>query len=107
MRRVARPEANMIVRRHIHHVHSGWPSPYVGVLAVVLFGVAVLGVFSMLLWLARGAGEHPASRGAACYGARVRVGPLDRSALPEAAAVLAQACAFDRAAEVAEEKLFG
>jgi hypothetical protein len=39
--------------RHIHHVHSGWPSPYVGVLAVVLFGVAVAGVFSMLLWLAR------------------------------------------------------
>jgi hypothetical protein len=53
MGRVARPEANMIVRRHIHHVHSGWPSPYVGVLAVVLFGVAVLGVFSMLLWLTR------------------------------------------------------
>jgi mycothiol synthase len=37
----------------------------------------------------------------------VRVGPLDRSALPEATAVLAQACAFDRAAEVADEKLFG
>jgi mycothiol synthase len=37
----------------------------------------------------------------------VRVGPLDRAALPEATAVLAAACAFDRAAEVAEEKLFG
>jgi mycothiol synthase len=37
----------------------------------------------------------------------VRVGPLDRSALPEATAVLAEACAFDRAAEVADEKLFG
>jgi GNAT superfamily N-acetyltransferase len=37
----------------------------------------------------------------------VRVGPLDRSALPEATAVLAAACAFDRAAEVADEKLFG
>jgi hypothetical protein len=46
-------EANMTVRRHIHHVHSGWPAPYVGVLAAVLFGVAVLGVFSMLLWLTR------------------------------------------------------
>jgi mycothiol synthase len=42
-----------------------------------------------------------------CYGAPVRVGPLDRSALPEATAVLAAACAFDRAAEVADEKLFG
>jgi GNAT superfamily N-acetyltransferase len=37
----------------------------------------------------------------------VRVGPLDRSALPEATAVLARSCAFDRAAEVADEKLFG
>ncbi|HEX3758604.1 MAG TPA: GNAT family N-acetyltransferase [Kofleriaceae bacterium] len=37
----------------------------------------------------------------------MRVGPLDRSALPETIAVLAAACAFDRAAEVAEEKLFG
>jgi mycothiol synthase len=37
----------------------------------------------------------------------VRVGPLDRSALPEATAVLARGCAFDRAAEVADEKLFG
>jgi len=44
---------------------------------------------------------------AVCYGARVRVGPLERSLLPEASAVLAQACAFDRAAEVADEKLFG
>jgi GNAT superfamily N-acetyltransferase len=41
------------------------------------------------------------------YGGAVRVGPLDRSALPEATAVLAAACAFDRAAEVADEKLFG
>jgi mycothiol synthase len=37
----------------------------------------------------------------------MRVEPLERSALPEAAAVLAAACAFDRAAEVADEKLFG
>jgi hypothetical protein len=46
-------EAKMNARRHIHHLHSGWPSPYVGVLAAVLFGIAVLGVFSMLLWLSR------------------------------------------------------
>jgi len=37
----------------------------------------------------------------------VRVGPLDRSLLAEATTVLATACAFDRAAEVADEKLFG
>src|SRR5439155_9863384 len=42
-----------------------------------------------------------------CYGRRVRVGPLDRCSLPEAMAVLAAGCAFDRAAEVADEKLFG
>jgi len=38
---------------------------------------------------------------------RMRVGPLDRSSLPDATAVLAEACAYDRAAEVADEKLFG
>jgi len=37
----------------------------------------------------------------------VRVGPLDRSQLAEATTVLALGCAFDRAAEVADEKLFG
>jgi GNAT superfamily N-acetyltransferase len=37
----------------------------------------------------------------------VRVGPLDRSSLPEATAVLAAGCVFDHAAEVADEKLFG
>lgn len=37
----------------------------------------------------------------------MRIGPLDRSSLPEAKAVLAAACAYDRAAEVAGEKLFG
>jgi len=37
----------------------------------------------------------------------VRIEPLERSELPAAAALLATACAFDRAAEVAEEKLFG
>jgi hypothetical protein len=46
-------EANMTVRRYIHHDHSGWPSPYVGVIAAVLFGIVVMGVFSMLLWLTR------------------------------------------------------
>ncbi|HEX8111935.1 MAG TPA: hypothetical protein VF516_29585 [Kofleriaceae bacterium] len=49
----AQPEANMTVRRHVHHVHSGWPSPYIGVIAAILFGAAVLGVFSMLLWITR------------------------------------------------------
>jgi GNAT superfamily N-acetyltransferase len=37
----------------------------------------------------------------------VRVGPLDRSQLADAELVLADACAFDRATEVADEKLFG
>jgi mycothiol synthase len=36
----------------------------------------------------------------------VRVGPLERSQLSHAELVLADACAFDRATEVAEEKLF-
>jgi GNAT superfamily N-acetyltransferase len=42
-----------------------------------------------------------------CYGQPVRLGPLDRSSLAQAIAVLAAGCAFDRAAEVADEKLFG
>jgi mycothiol synthase len=37
----------------------------------------------------------------------VRLGPLDRASLAQAIAVLAAGCAFDRAAEVADEKLFG
>jgi GNAT superfamily N-acetyltransferase len=37
----------------------------------------------------------------------VRVGLLDRSHLAEATAIFAAACPFDRAAEVADEKLFG
>ena len=37
----------------------------------------------------------------------MRVAPLDRSQLAMAELVLADACAFDRATEVAEEKLFG
>ena len=41
------------------------------------------------------------------YLRRVRVGPLDRSDLALAELVLADACAFDRATEVADEKLFG
>jgi GNAT superfamily N-acetyltransferase len=36
----------------------------------------------------------------------MRIGPLDRSQLAAAELVLADACAFDRATEVAEEKLF-
>lgn len=42
-----------------------------------------------------------------CYRCRVRVGPLDRSLLPAARDLLAAACPYDRAAEVADEKLFG
>lgn len=42
-----------VLRHHVRHVHSSWPSPYVGLIAAVLFGVAVTGVFSMLLWLTR------------------------------------------------------
>ena len=45
-------------------------------------------------------------RGRGCYVRFVRVAPLDRSDLAEAELVLADACAFDRATEVAEEKLF-
>ena len=43
----------MTLRRHVHHVHSSWPSPYVGLIAAILFGAAVIGVFSMLVWLMR------------------------------------------------------
>src|SRR5262249_50810988 len=42
-----------------------------------------------------------------CYGHRMNVAPLPRSRLAEAELVLADACAFDRATEVADEKLFG
>jgi GNAT superfamily N-acetyltransferase len=37
----------------------------------------------------------------------VRIAPLERGSLPQATAVLAEACVYDRAAEVADEKLFG
>jgi len=37
----------------------------------------------------------------------MRVAPLDRSQLAQAELVLADACAFDRATEVADEKLYG
>ena len=37
----------------------------------------------------------------------MRIAPLDRSSLPEVAALLDEACAFDRAGAVADEKLFG
>lgn len=44
----------MTVRsHHVRHIHSGWPAPYAGVIAAILFGVVVMGVFSMLLWLTR------------------------------------------------------
>jgi hypothetical protein len=46
-------EAAMTVRHHVHHVHSSWPAPYTGVIAAILFGAAVIGVFSMLVWLTR------------------------------------------------------
>jgi len=48
-----------------------------------------------------------ARRPAVCYGAPVRVGPVDRFRLPEITALLEASCAFDRAAQVADEKLFG
>jgi mycothiol synthase len=38
---------------------------------------------------------------------QVRIEPLDRVALPQAQALLRVACAYDRAADVAEEKLLG
>ena len=37
----------------------------------------------------------------------MRIDPLDRSMLPVASALLTEACAFDRAGVVADEKLFG
>lgn len=42
-----------------------------------------------------------------CYLAIVPIATLVASSLPDATAVLAASCVFDRAAEVAEEKLFG
>src|SRR5688500_3542364 len=44
---------------------------------------------------------------AARYRRDMNVGPLQRSRLTEAELVLADSCAFDRATEVADEKLFG
>ena len=44
---------------------------------------------------------------AQCYRRSVRIAPLDHAELAAAELVLADACAFDRATEVAEEKLFG
>jgi len=41
----------MTARRHINHVHSGWPAPYTGVIAAVLFAIAVLVTFNLLLSL--------------------------------------------------------
>jgi len=41
------------------------------------------------------------------YRRAVRIAPLPQSQLPFAELVLADACAFDRATEVAAEKLFG
>jgi len=29
--------------RHVRHVHAGWPASYTGVIAAVLFGLAVVG----------------------------------------------------------------
>ena len=46
-------------------------------------------------------------RDARCYVSVVRIGSLDRLQLADAARVLADACAFDRAGVVADEKLFG
>jgi hypothetical protein len=43
----------MTVRHHVHHVHSGWPSPYVGVIAAGLFALAVAGFFGLIALLAR------------------------------------------------------
>ena len=67
-------------RHHVRHLHTGWPTPYT---------------------------DDPLRPSEICYRAPVRTGPLERGQLPEATAVLAAACAFDRAAEVADEKLFG
>src|SRR6185312_6878283 len=44
---------------------------------------------------------------AARYRRAMNVAPLRRSQLAEAELVLADSCAFDRATEVADEKLFG
>jgi mycothiol synthase len=41
------------------------------------------------------------------YTEAMRIAPLERAHLADAELVLADACAFDRASEVAEEKLFG
>jgi ribosomal protein S18 acetylase RimI-like enzyme len=52
-------------------------------------------------------GDPQRFAGAACYLGGVRIASLDRTALTDARRVLDAACAFDRAAEVADEKLFG
>src|SRR5258706_8537645 len=47
------------------------------------------------------------ARTRAAYTRDMRIDSLDHAQLAEAELVLADACAFDRATEVAEEKLFG
>ena len=53
------------------------------------------------------AGTAAGPAGGVCYRRGMRIAALDRSQLAAAAAVLAAACPYDRAAEVADEKLFG
>jgi hypothetical protein len=35
--------------RHVRHVHAGWPASYTGVIAAVLFGLAVVG-YAIAIW---------------------------------------------------------
>lgn len=39
--------------RHVRHVHSGWPAPYAGMIAAVLFGVVVVGFLTMIVLIMR------------------------------------------------------
>ena len=38
------------MRRHIHHVHAGWPAPITGVIGAIVFA-AVLAAYAVLLIL--------------------------------------------------------
>jgi len=40
----------MVTRRHIHHVHSGWPAPMTGLIVSLVFA-AILAAYAVMLIL--------------------------------------------------------
>ena len=40
----------MTTRRHVHHVHAGWPAPITGVIVALVFA-SILAAYAVLLIL--------------------------------------------------------